>query len=98
MCFLHNHVHNKFDPNDWPPGPVVDQARLASPFRSSQGGTGRLVHVVLVIFAEYHMKRLQRGKCKLCHRGWIYTTVGNERTRTGSTYLAMPQRWRGLPE
>lgn len=98
MCYLRNHVQKKFDANEWPPGPVVNQARLTSPFRSSQGPDGRLVHVVLVIFAKYCMKRLQRGKCKLCHRGWIYTTVGNERTRSGSTYLAVPQRQRGLLE
>src|SRR5579863_5918930 len=98
MYILHVHVLKKFDADDWPSGPVVDQARLASPFRSDQGPSGRLVHVILVIVAEYRRKRLQRRKCKLCHRGWIYTTVGNERARTGSTYLVAPQRLQGLPE
>jgi hypothetical protein len=58
---LHNHVLREVDTDDWPSGPVVDHTRVSSPFRSSQSSTGRLVHVVLVIVAEYPMKQLQRG-------------------------------------
>ena len=55
---------------------------------------------MLIVVAEYSIKRLERRKRKLCHGWWIYTTVGNERARTEfeSTHLEVLLRQRGLPE
>lgn len=94
----YNHVLKELDANDWSPGPILYQACLASTLCSGQRFVGGEVHVILIVFAEYSMKRLERRKRKLCNRRWIYPTVGNERARTEfeSTHLGVLLRRRGL--
>jgi hypothetical protein len=96
----YNDVLQELDADDWSPGPILYQACLTSPLRRGQRFAGSEVHVILIVFAEYSMKRLERRKRKLCNRWWIYTAVGNERARTESesTHLGVLLRQRGLLE
>jgi hypothetical protein len=50
------HALNEFNTDDWPPGPVIWQARLTPPLGSSQRLTGHMVHVILIIITEYRMQ------------------------------------------
>ena len=53
------HALEEFNADDWPPRPVIWQARLAPPLGSSQRLTGSMVHVILIIVTKYRMQSLQ---------------------------------------
>jgi hypothetical protein len=96
----YNHVLKELDADDWSPGPILYQTCLASTLCRSQRFARGVIHVILIVVADYSMKRLERRKRKLCHRWWVYKTVGDERARTefGSTHLEVLLRQRGLLE
>jgi len=59
---LHDHALKKFNADDGFAGPVIYQACLASPLRSGQRLSGRVIHVVLIIVTEQSMQCLERRK------------------------------------
>ena len=63
----YNHVLKELDADDWSPGPMLYRAYLASTLCRNQRFAGGEVHVILIVFAEYSVKRLERRKRKLCN-------------------------------
>ena len=100
LRMVYNHILKELDADDWSPRPILYQACLASTLCRGQRFAGGEVYVILIVFAEYSVKRLEHRKRKLCDRWWIYATVGNERARTESesTHLGVLLRRRGLLE
>ena len=57
-----NHVLKELDADNWSPGPILYQACLASTLCRGQRFVGGEIHVILIVVAEYGMKRLERRK------------------------------------
>lgn len=58
----YDHPLKELDADDWSPGPILYQACLASTLCRGQRFAGGEVHVILIVFAEYSVKRLERRK------------------------------------
>ena len=67
LRMAYNHVLKELDADDWSPRPILYQACLAFMLCRGQRFAGGEVHVILIVFAEYSVKRLERRKRKLCN-------------------------------